>query len=283
MGVKRDRDEPAPDEPSQQESFVNTESSPLRETKFTQLDDSISSTSNHTNRNVTCSLPPHPPQTFPTIQAYEAHVTSAHVNRCKECAANLPSPHFLDLHITENHDPFFAVKRERNERLERSRGSDVPSDEKSKIFACFIPSCPKLCSDWKKRRAHLVDKHGFPRNYDFFVVNTGLDGRVSLLRKGVDEKGHRASSRERRLGGGNDGAEGERDDAASSVTTESARSEFRGMIEAQDGGDRAASAAPTEDHALEGLTSAMKKSTLQSGVPTTISFGRRQKPGLGRN
>lgn len=282
MGIKRDRDEAAPDESPQQELIENTEASPLRETKFTQLDDSISSNSNNTNRNVTCSLPPHPPQTFPTIQAYEAHVTSAHVNRCKECAANLPSPHFLDLHITENHDPFFAVKRERNAVLERSRGSDATSDEKSKIYACFIPSCPKFCSDWKKRRAHLVDKHGFPRNYDFFVVNTGLDGRVSLLRKGVDEKGHRASSRERRPGVGNGEGEAERDGAASSVTTESARSDSQGMIEAQNSGDRAA---PTvaEDHALEGLTSAMKKSTLQSGVPATISFGRRQKAGLGRN
>jgi hypothetical protein len=279
MGIKRDREEPAPDASSHQETIADSEASPLRETKFTQLDDSISSNSNNTNRTVTCSLPPHPPQTFPTIQAYETHITSAHVNRCKECTANLPSPHFLDLHITENHDPFFAVKRERNDVLDRKRASEVtPGDEKSKIYACFIPACPKLCSDWKKRRAHLVDKHGFPRNYDFFVVNTGLDGRVSLLRRGVDEKGHRASSRERRPGNG-DGVGS--DDVASVVTTEGAELERRRAIDPQDGGNRAAPAA--EDHALEGLTSAMKKSTLQSGVPATISFGRRQKSGLGKS
>jgi len=29
---------------------------------------------------------------------------------------------------------------------------------------------------------HLVDKHMFPRNYDFFIVNDGVDRRNSMLR-----------------------------------------------------------------------------------------------------
>jgi hypothetical protein len=29
---------------------------------------------------------------------------------------------------------------------------------------------------------HLVDKHTFPRNYDFHIVNHGSDNRTSLLR-----------------------------------------------------------------------------------------------------
>ena len=29
---------------------------------------------------------------------------------------------------------------------------------------------------------HLVDKHFFPRNYDFFIVNDGIDRRSSMLR-----------------------------------------------------------------------------------------------------
>lgn len=35
---------------------------------------------------------------------------------------------------------------------------------------------------------HLVDKHLFPRNYDFFVVNDGIDKRTSMLR---NTRGHR--------------------------------------------------------------------------------------------
>ena len=38
---------------------------------------------------------------------------------------------------------------------------------------------------------HLVDKHLFPRNYDFFVVNDGIDKRTSMLR---NTRGHRRRS-----------------------------------------------------------------------------------------
>jgi len=47
-----------------------------------------------------------------------------------------------------------------------------------------VEDCDKLCMEPFKRRLHLVDKHGFPRNYDFFIVNDGLDPRRggSMLR-----------------------------------------------------------------------------------------------------
>ena len=31
---------------------------------------------------------------------------------------------------------------------------------------------------------HLVDKHMFPKDYDFYVVNDGIDRRSSMLRSG---------------------------------------------------------------------------------------------------
>lgn len=31
---------------------------------------------------------------------------------------------------------------------------------------------------------HLVDKHLFPKDYDFYVINDGIDHRSSLLRSG---------------------------------------------------------------------------------------------------
>lgn len=133
-----------------------------------------------------CLLPPHAPLTFTSYASYETHYTSTHSNRCSSCRANFPTSHFLNLHISENHDPIIAAQRDRGE----------------KTFACFVGGCEKVCADWKKRRSHLVDKHGFPRNYDFLVVDSGVDGKRSMLRAGVDGRGHRASSRERR---GSDG------------------------------------------------------------------------------
>ncbi|EME85911.1 uncharacterized protein MYCFIDRAFT_161546, partial [Pseudocercospora fijiensis CIRAD86] len=122
-----------------------------------------------------CLLPPHKPLSFAAYNDYEAHYYQSHTNRCRECQKNLPTPHFLELHLSENHDPIVAAKRDRGE----------------KTFACFVEGCEKVCSEWQKRRSHLVDRHGFPRNYDFFIVNNGIDGRRSMLRPGVDAQGHR--------------------------------------------------------------------------------------------
>lgn len=146
----------------------------------------ISEDHTQTATTMRCLLPPHAPLTFTSYPDYETHYTSTHSNRCSSCRANFPTSHFLNLHIVENHDPIIASQRDRGE----------------KTFACFVEGCEKVCADWKKRRSHLVDKHGFPRNYDFLVVDSGVDGKRSMLRAGVDGEGHRASSRERR---GSDG------------------------------------------------------------------------------
>jgi hypothetical protein len=154
-----------------------TNTDPIEHTaKYSQID------LEHQTTSMRCLLPPHKPITFSSYSEYETHYAQIHSNRCSECKANFPTAHFLEVHIAENHDPIIAAQRERGE----------------KTFACFVEGCEKTCSDWKKRRSHLVDKHGFPKNYDFFVVDSGVDGKRSMLRAGIDSQGHRASSRERR-------------------------------------------------------------------------------------
>lgn len=131
--------------------------------KFTNLD---TSTSTNINTTITCALPPHAPIKFDTYNEYESHYHKSHDFRCLECAKNFPTDHFLSLHIAETHDPLSRIKRERGE----------------KTYHCFIQDCEKVCSTPQKRRRHLVDKHMFPRNYDFHIVNHGSDNRTSLLR-----------------------------------------------------------------------------------------------------
>ena len=119
-----------------------------------------------------CSLPPHRLLSFPTIEAFELHYAKDHCNRCTSCGNNLPSPHFLALHIDENHNPL-------REELE-AKGE--------KTYGCFVEDCDKKCSTPQKRRLHLIDKHAFPKIYKFRVVDKGIDHASSMLQ---ESKSHR--------------------------------------------------------------------------------------------
>lgn len=114
---------------------------------------------------IRCFLPPHRPYSFSSYEDFDSHYYKSHVNRCSECNKNFPSEHFLNLHITEVHDALAEAKQARGD----------------KTFACFVEYCGKLCQTPQKRRLHLIDKHHFPKNYNFFIAKDGLDKRHSLL------------------------------------------------------------------------------------------------------
>lgn len=63
-----------------------------------------------------CQLPPHEPLAFASFEEFDVHYHKTHVNRCSECQKNFPDEHILHLHISENHDPFSAAKRDRGEQ-----------------------------------------------------------------------------------------------------------------------------------------------------------------------
>lgn len=218
-----------------------------------------------TSTAMRCLLPPHKPRNFSTYQEYEAHYQQAHTNRCKSCRKNFPTARFLDLHLAENHDPIVASKR----------------DAGDKTYACFVEGCDKVCSEWKKRRSHLVDKHGFPKKYDFLVVDHGIDGRRSMLRPGIDAEGHRKSSRERTRSRSS-ATEADQtteatkagEAAASSVEeaekqSSETKAEPSKKAEASDGN----SADANNNNSMDELTSGMSALRM---VPRSVTFGKRK-------
>jgi hypothetical protein len=50
---------------------------------------------------------------FDSLLQYELHYNSSHRYYCNECSKQLPSPHLLDLHISETHDSFFLAQAQR--------------------------------------------------------------------------------------------------------------------------------------------------------------------------
>lgn len=126
-----------------------------------------------------CKLPPHGPMSFPSHEDYEVHYRKEHVNRCSECHKNFPSGHYLKLHQAENHDPINEARKERGEN----------------IYACFLEDCDRVFKTWFKRKLHSIDKHCFPKDYDFFIISDGLDHRNSMLRQNYHQRGRGGSFR----------------------------------------------------------------------------------------
>ncbi|GJJ12116.1 hypothetical protein Clacol_006357 [Clathrus columnatus] len=111
----------------------------------------------------TCSLPNHSTR-FDSSQQAEDHYRKYHTYVCEypKCRCVFPDARFLELHISECHDPIAALKRERKE----------------KTFVCFVapPTCTRVFSTPKGRRLHLIEAHGYPKQYFFAIVNKGIGG-----------------------------------------------------------------------------------------------------------
>ena len=151
-------------------------------TKFSQTGESNSPTT-LPSRGIRCALAPHRETLcFDTQEKYEVHYSKEHVNRCVTCSKNFPSPHLLELHIEENHNALREALAARGE----------------KTYGCFVEDCGRKCSTPQKRRLHLIDKHMFPKSYNFRIVDQGIDRASSMLRNGrrrrisTDNGTHRA-------------------------------------------------------------------------------------------
>ena len=220
--------------------------------KYTYVDMSVESSD--PEHSICCTLPPHESLGFQTYDDYEIHYQKSHVNRCIECNRNFPTDHFLDLHIAENHDPLNAAKRDRGE----------------KIYHCFVEGCDKVCRDWQKRRMHLVAAHMFPRNYDFFIVNDGLDNRSSMLRLESRHRRQNSASSKATHSFKEENTVG----PASHVISPGSPNAARRRAEQEQMGNHRA------DTTMDDIANSMAALKF---VPKSVTFGRRQGGGLAKS
>jgi hypothetical protein len=120
---------------------------------------------------------------------------------------------------------------------------------------------------------HLIDKHLFPKDYDFYVVKDGIDHRSSMLRSG---RHRRRSSAAQHM------AEIEDRAKKRNSNLETINSTSGGDEKSQNGtepSEKEAVSSPSSDDAdMEGLTGAM--SSLKF-VPPSVRFGRGRGRGRG--
>jgi hypothetical protein len=113
---------------------------------------------------------------------------------------------------------------------------------------------------------HLIDKHMFPKDYDFYVVNNGIDRRSTMLRSG---RHRRKSSAAQHM------TEIEERARRRNSTMETVDGAEKGGNEEQGESDESETGAPPaqgrDDADMDGLAGAM--SALKF-VPPSVRFGR---------
>ena len=88
---------------------------------------------------------------FTQLIEFETHYNSAHRHVCESCGASAPSAHLLSLHVSENHDSFFAVAK-----------------AKRPGYECWLERCPKRFWTAEERGRHCVGVHQFnPQDFKF--------------------------------------------------------------------------------------------------------------------
>ncbi|KAK0732756.1 hypothetical protein B0T21DRAFT_369628 [Apiosordaria backusii] len=247
--------------------------------KITELDPSINTTG-FPIISMRCSLPPHKePLAFPSYEEYESHYRNEHTNRCLECRKNFPSAHLLSLHISETHDAFIQVKRDKGERT----------------YTCFVETCDKVCMTPQKRQMHLIAKHMYPKNFFFGITRYGIDGRRSLL---LDEKKKSSNNKNATHG---TGSHPDRRSSLASASSESSKELRQQQVQDETSGsttekpafkaaehqDNDMQVEPTQpasperkpDVDMEDISAAM--SALQF-VPRGVRFGRGKKSGFAK-
>ncbi|KAK1233496.1 hypothetical protein PQX77_003351 [Marasmius sp. AFHP31] len=121
-----------------------------------------------------CSLPPtcnHRPTYLANSKDLETHYATYHAHVCEQrgCSCVFPEARFLELHQTECHDPIAALRKDRGER----------------IFSCFVTSCTRRFATPKGRRLHLIQAHGYPKEYYFHVTVLGVGGLLKRWGEGA--------------------------------------------------------------------------------------------------
>lgn len=116
---------------------------------------------------------------------------------------------------------------------------------------------------------HLIDKHMFPKDYDFYVVNDGIDRRSSMLRSG---KHRRRSSAAQHMGEIEERARRRSSVLETSKTAEEKAPEAPSKT-------KATPSSSPEDSEMDGLAGAM--SSLKF-VPSSVRFGGRGRGRGGR-
>ncbi|KAL6890157.1 hypothetical protein ACP4OV_008920 [Aristida adscensionis] len=86
------------------------------------------------------------------LEDFEDHYITRHTASCSVCSRVFPTSRLLSIHVSEAHDSYFQAKV--------ARGFPM--------YECLVEGCGVKLKSYKSRQQHLVDKHQFPKSFEFF-------------------------------------------------------------------------------------------------------------------
>ncbi|KAL6659636.1 hypothetical protein ACP70R_002465 [Stipagrostis hirtigluma subsp. patula] len=86
------------------------------------------------------------------LEDFEDHYLTRHTASCSVCSRVYPTSRLLSIHVSEAHDSYFQAKV--------ARGFPM--------YECLVEGCGVKLKTYKSRQQHLVDKHQFPKSFEFF-------------------------------------------------------------------------------------------------------------------
>ncbi|CAO2147264.1 unnamed protein product [Urochloa humidicola] len=191
------------------------------------------------------------------LEDFEDHYVTRHTASCSVCSRVYPTSRLLSIHVSEAHDSYFQAKV--------ARGFPM--------YECLVEGCGVKLKSYKSRQQHLIDKHQFPKSFEFFKKSCPSQRqRQKSHRRQTVQKGEETKDNSMDVDG-----------KATRQTNWRYRPKQHDHKESKENELQHQESKENEmevEQKIEELTSAVSKLSTADSTPANVTFGHRRSRGL---
>ncbi|TVU25367.1 hypothetical protein EJB05_27861, partial [Eragrostis curvula] len=189
------------------------------------------------------------------LEDFEDHYITRHTASCSVCSRVYPTSRLLSIHVSEAHDSYFQAKV--------ARGFPM--------YECLVEGCGVKLKSYKSRQQHLIDKHQFPKSFEFFKkARPSQRQRQKVHKRQPAHKGE--DPRETLM---------DVDGKSTKQTNWRYRPKQHDHKETKENEHKEAKENAMEvEQKIDELTSAVSKLSTADSTPANVTFGHRRSRGL---
>lgn len=191
------------------------------------------------------------------LEDFEDHYETRHTASCSVCSRVYPTSRLLSIHVSEAHDSYFQAKA--------ARGFPM--------YECLVEGCGLKLKSYKSRQQHLIDKHQFPKSFEFFKrARPSQRQRQKSQMRQTAHKGEEIRDNSMDVDG-----------KGARPTNWRYRPKQHNNRELKENDRQHKEAKENEmevEQKIDELTSAVSKLSTADSTPTSVAFGHRRSRGL---